>query len=412
MDIQRIKINGYKNLDNVNISFDKLTSLVSVNNYGKSNFLTGIIFGLRFIKENEINKKIMMEQVISRPLNRHSRLDLFSFEMEFSYQNKIIEYGYSFSWLDAKIKSEFLNVKDDSQKFMTYVKRDNVAYYKPSITAPCQKKIKVEDNELVINKLKAFDTLFYSNVIKEINQINMYIDRHFDVERSYGLMPVNRSEESSLQYNLANDNNIPMILCDIKKLYPKKYNLIINTFKDLFSSIKEMEALEVDAKISPTFNNGNPIGKFYTIAIIDKNINQPIDFNLMSDGARKILIVLTNLVLAEINHYSLVAIEELENSLNPKILQEYLIALNHFVSHVKVIITSHSPYLVNYLPPQNIYLGLPNDFGLAIFSKVKDNMINKMMSNAEKLNMYVGDYLFDLMSGGEEEVQQIKKYVE
>ena len=410
MNVVGVKISGYKNLSHVQINFNHITSLVSVNNYGKSNVLTGLVFGFRFIQNSEEEKDRMMSQNNLKPLNRYNTNECFSFEVEFSYQEQIIKYGYSFDWNKKEIIEEHLMIRESSQKFTNYIKRNIEAYYKPSLTGACNKNIKIEKNELVINKLKAFDDLFYLDIIKEINQVRMYIDRHFDVSRSYGRLYTYKNEKNNLKYNLANDNNIPMILFEIKKSYPNKYQLIINTFKKLFTNIQSMEILEVEAKMNKD-NEDLLFGKFYTIAIIDKNIEQPIDFLLMSDGARKILLVLTNLVLAEINQYSLVAIEEPENSLNPKILQEYLIILNSFTEHTKIMITSHSPYLVNYLPPENIYLGLPNENGLAVFAKVKDSMVNKVMDDAEKLNMYTGDYLFDLMSGGEEGLKQIEKYV-
>ena len=50
MKIQAVLIDGFKNLSNVKISFDNITALVALNNFGKSNVLAGIDFGLTFIK--------------------------------------------------------------------------------------------------------------------------------------------------------------------------------------------------------------------------------------------------------------------------------------------------------------------------------------------------------------------------
>lgn len=44
MKIQAVLIDGYKNLSNVKISFDNITALVALNNFGKSNVLSGIDF--------------------------------------------------------------------------------------------------------------------------------------------------------------------------------------------------------------------------------------------------------------------------------------------------------------------------------------------------------------------------------
>jgi len=132
----------------------------------------------------------------------------------------------------------------------------------------------------------------------------------------------------------------------------------------------------------------------------------------MSDGVRRVLLIFTILVLADINNYSLVGIEEPENSLNPRILQRYLMALKGFSKNTKIIITSHSPYLINYMEPKNIYLGLPNSDGLAKFSKIKEKSVNKLLNDANNMDMLVGDYLFDLMSGNDEDLETMIKYVE
>ena len=149
----------------------------------------------------------------------------------------------------------------------------------------------------------------------------------------------------------------------------------------------------------------------YFLFAMEENVVEPILFSNMSDGVRRVLLILITLVLAEINHCSIVAIEEPENSLNPKILQRYLITLNGFAKNTKIIITSHSSYLVNYLNPSSIYLGLPNSNGLANFSKINEKSINKIINDARASDMLLGDYLFSLMSGDESDLDTLKKYI-
>ena len=42
MNIQRVKVEGFRNISNIDIKFDNLTSLLSVNSFGKSNFLNSL----------------------------------------------------------------------------------------------------------------------------------------------------------------------------------------------------------------------------------------------------------------------------------------------------------------------------------------------------------------------------------
>ncbi|MBD5452569.1 MAG: ATP-binding protein, partial [Lachnospiraceae bacterium] len=60
MKIQAVLIDGFKNLSNVKITFDNITALVALNNFGKSNVLSGIDFGLAYIKAGIEDKMVMM----------------------------------------------------------------------------------------------------------------------------------------------------------------------------------------------------------------------------------------------------------------------------------------------------------------------------------------------------------------
>ena len=84
MKIQAVLIDGYKNLSNVKISFDNITALVALNNFGKSNVLSGIDFGLSFIKASIERKKELMANSNLIPINckmlgRNYRYDRFRF---------------------------------------------------------------------------------------------------------------------------------------------------------------------------------------------------------------------------------------------------------------------------------------------------------------------------------------------
>ena len=139
MDIKRIKIDGFKNLKNIDLTLNNITSLLSVNSYGKTNTLTAILFGIDFIiRNNEIKKNQMMYSPVI-PVNKNYLSNTFSFEIEMNVKGEEVIYGYSFLWEKSgkkgKIVSEYLKVKEptESQKFTFYIKRDeNNSFYKPS----------------------------------------------------------------------------------------------------------------------------------------------------------------------------------------------------------------------------------------------------------------------------------------
>ncbi len=422
MNIKRIKIDGFKNLKNIDLTLNNITSLLSINSYGKTNTLSAILFGIDFIIRNNETKKNQMKYTPVIPVNRHYLSDTFSFEIEMNIKGEEVIYGYSFLWAksgkNGKIVKEYLKIKEPtaSQKFTFYIKREgNNSFYKPSKTGSCNKSILIENYELILNKIKAYDELYYMKIIKSLNNLKVFIDHDFNATIPYNIIPI--LDDEVFNYDLSGRNNIPTILYDIKKKRPERYNLIINTFIDIFPSIEKIDVVEIpiiaEKNIHPNDIEPSKVaGKFYALITKDKNLSTTIDFNNMSDGAKRILRVLTNLEIASHDDFSIVAIEEPENSLNPKVLQQYLIALNGFAKNVKVIITSHSPYLINYIDPSRIYIGLPNDNGIATFSKIKDKSVNKLMNDADSLDLRVGDYLFDLMSGDSNDLEILSKYTE
>ena len=154
--------------------------------------------------------------------------------------------------------------------------------------------------------------------------------------------------------------------------------------------------------------------KYYLLFVDDKNLNSSINFMAMSDGARRILLLLTFVVLAQINNYDLICIEEPENSIHPGLLRKFLFTISELSEKTKLLFSSHSPYLINYMQPENIYLGLPNYKGFAEFKKFKTNTNakKKLLKDVLDSNMQLGDYLFDLMSGSEDDIEELNSYVE
>ena len=184
MKIISARIEGFRNIDNNKLSFgDEITSLVSLNSYGKSNLLNAISYSVDFIKEDPKNKTRMMSSSYGIPLNKKLALknfvaDLF-FYMDIDKVTYEINYGFEFSWLKnqnnqkngCKIEKEWLTyrVQQKHQKASRLIFRENgKALFKSSETGRCASVIKVDDNELVVNKLAAIDRFFYKEIIKNL----------------------------------------------------------------------------------------------------------------------------------------------------------------------------------------------------------------------------------------------------
>ena len=82
MKLNKIKISGIFNLKDVEISLDDLSALIAPNNYGKSNVLRAIDFGVFFMEASLKRKLSLMRNRSLIPINTALEGTPFSFELE------------------------------------------------------------------------------------------------------------------------------------------------------------------------------------------------------------------------------------------------------------------------------------------------------------------------------------------
>ena len=191
---------------------------------------------------------------------------------------------------------------------------------------------------------------------------------------------------------------------------------LVDTFMQLFPNIISVTLHEIDTAIDDSlFQKDIPFtidNKVYSIFVTDRNLNQPLDFKTMSDGAKRVFLMLTFTIIANIKNYHLIAFEEPENSIHPSLLQSYLSVLSQLVGNCKIIVTSHSPYILQYVNTSDIYIGKPNEMGLASFAKIDEKRVNALLKDATDSGESVGNYIFDLLSGGEDDTDILLSYLE
>ena len=431
MKIISARIEGFRNIDNNKLSFgDEITSLVSLNSYGKSNLLNAISYSVDFIKEDPKNKTRMMSSSYGIPLNKKLALknfvaDLF-FYMDIDKVTYEINYGFEFSWLKnqnnqkngCKIEKEWLTyrVQQKHQKASRLIFRENgKALFKSSETGRCASVIKVDDNELVVNKLAAIDGFFYKEIIKNLNSINVHVERDFDASLKYYKSPIVFKDQ--VNFDLTSVADIPRVVYKLKESSPDSFALLIDAFRQLFPNIKELDVKEVDLGDIHDLKTPDDVpyiitNKVYSMYVQDINLNQPLDFLGMSDGAKRVFLMLTYIILAKINGYLLIALEEPENSIHPSLLQSYLAILSELSGDCRIVVSSHSPYIIQYVNTNNIYIGKPNSNGIADFSRIDNKRMKYLLTDAADSSDSVGNYIFELLSGGEADNEILLSYLE
>ena len=408
MKIQAVLIDGFKNLSNVRISFDNITALVALNNFGKSNVLSGIDFGLDFIKASIEDKKDMMSNSNLIPINCNMIGRNYKYEMEVSTdisgEEYIIQYGYEFEWKDnedkePRIVSEFLKVKlnKKGQKFTQLINRTvDTALYKSSETGRCSSKIKVEETELIANKLKAFDELYYAQIITKLNGMKIYMENNLDAKSFYQPDPIIRK---GFENEMINADNLPRIIYNLKEQNPDKFpdieDVIVKQFK--INGLTNNE--ELTENLPFVFSNN-----YHVLFVKEKNLANPVNFSIMSDGAKRVFMILTKIIVSSVSNISLIAIEEPENSVHPGLFQAYIQIISQLLDDCKVIITSHSPYIISYLNPSWIHVGVNRKAGVAEFFSFKKSGQKQLENDAAGFDMSIGDYLFSMLADSESNI--------
>lgn len=415
MKIQAVLIDGFKNLSNVRIKFDNITALVALNNFGKSNVLSGIDFGLAFMKASIDRKMEMMANSDLIPINQSMLGRNYRFEVEVLTETAgkeyRVQYGYEFSWRCAEedepeIVCEYLRFKLDEkgQKYTQLISRDaESAAYKSSETGRCSSKIKVEKTELVVNKLRAFDEIYYADIIRKLNSMKFYMENNLDAKNFYRPDPIIRKGIGDM---MIDTKNLPRIIYQLKDKFNDKYELLKDVYMQLFPDVEDfiVEQYQISGVDNAKIPDDAPfvlMNYIYVLYVKDRNLIQPIDFAMMSDGAKRVFLILAKIILSSVNNVSLIAIEEPENSVHPRLFQSYIRIISQLLDDCKIIITSHSPYIVSYLEPSWLHVGMNRKPGVGEFFTLKKSGQKQLQQDAEEFNMSIGDYLFSLLADPE-----------
>jgi len=141
------------------------------------------------------------------------------------------------------------------------------------------------------------------------------------------------SEEPLLKYY---GDNLARYLLYLYLERRRDFQRIEETFKNLIPEVEE---------IVPHIE-GNTVEIWIKI----KGLNEPLKPFNISDGTLRILAIISTLY----GGFSLVVLEEPENCIHPHILEALMSLIREAPS--QVIITTHSPYLLDYAKPEEVYI--------------------------------------------------------
>lgn len=435
MEIKRITVKGFKNVKNVSLDLHSLLCFVSVNNYGKSNLLKAIDFAFDFISNSEKNRVRMMHYSSGIPFNINMDSDNFIFQIEGVFGNNNdswFKYGFEFIWhkddrTGDKIVDEWLDIKESCSNHFKKIFNRKKCEYKKDINAKYKNTINIKSSQLYIDFLPLIDDISYLELIEYIKGIKYNYCSLIDANPSFEPMPFQfLTGDDVIPYN---DRDIPRALYHISESDPAKFKVFKSAIMRLFPdfetisfskhdiegmmtkkvlvSVGEDEETETDAP--PTKIKD----QIYQIFIKSKYLNQPMSMETMSAGTKRIFWILLNVLISDDLNVQLLGLEELETSIHPSLLRKLLEEINMLSHNTFILISSHSTNILQYLKPEQIYIGIPNRYGYADFAKIKESKYNKLNTIARNLGMSYGEYIFNYISQYDEDMEDVvAKYFE
>lgn len=382
MKLVTVKIKGYKNLLDCTYNMINFNILIGANNSGKSNlleifsFLDDIISGSDDVKANIFNgyssrRKFFSDyKILSKTPNT-------SIELEF--QDDIGEECFRYIYY-LEIKTTEIFERNNGYIVKEFLKYKNIKKTGAMITV-------FERNNTTVDSIKNGKINEIDNtqsLLTLINKINDIKDG-LENEAKVGINDIFIIAKTPIIYSSANEirNAVSFHKNDLKSVIKNGRVVTIDIFNQIeqISDSEQKEYFEgiisEVLKILIEFNHIKIDGmdediKFITVKYISEDgilSNYHSSLDQLSDGTLIVLNILTYLIS---NKHPVLAIEELENCIHPNLLKKLIEIIRREFSHVQLIITTHSPVLINMVNLENVSYIINNNHQGAKIEAVKN----------------------------------------
>ena len=405
MVIDSFDIKGISNIEHVRIDVGEMNALIAPNGYGKSNVLSAISFGMDFINANAVNRRQMLANGFV-PLNEAMRHSSLRFEISGRLTREeyaqMFLYGFECEWAaedkEGRIVSEWLKMKyANEQRYRQLINRTtfDTCLVVPSPKGRCNKPFEVSSLQLALPAI-ANGTLFLADTAKQICSIAVPNLETLDNPESYFSMDGNAG------VSLLGGKTLSEYIHFLKTTDETNYGILSDGIKQLIPRIVEFEPDEI------MLSDGR--SRIYDIRIREEFNTIPTSIRLLSSGSKRMIFLFTLCIAAKKQNIPMIMMEEPENSVHPRMMENLLLTLQNYASDTKILMTSHSPYLMRYLRPDQMYFGLPKNDGLAHFARINPSKLKYLYKYAGDMELTIGEFMFDFMLDMEGDNEKIEKF--
>ena len=405
MKIDGFKMDGIANIEHADLRTGELCALIAPNGYGKSNVLRAIEFGIRFLTADDVERRQMLS-------GRWMSINTAIYGKDFSFEiagrigtdgdEQEFVYSYQLAWAregkEGCVVTEALKMKHSGdQRHRQLINRatTNGCLIIPSAAGRCNKPFEVSANQLALSAIALSTGMFLSGIAKEIYDIQVpnldtldNPESYFSVGGSRGIQTLGNMTLSEYLYRLKTDDE-------------SSYAILVDGLMQL---IPNMEDFTPDVVSLP---GGQQI---YDVRIKEKYCAQPTTIAQLSSGSKRMIFLFTLCIAARKRNIPMIMLEEPENSVHPRLMENLLLLMQNYAKDTKILMTSHSPYLMRYLQACQMYFGLPKHDGLAHFAQVEPSKLKYLYKYAGDMELTFGEFMFDFMLDVEDDSEKLEKF--
>jgi len=341
------------------------------------------------------------------PINSSSPGKDFSFEisgcMEQGGTEEQFVYSYRCAWAkdgaDGAILSESLKVKQPSdQRFRQMISRSaaDECLIVPSVTGRCNKPFEVASFQLALSAIARSSTMYLSPMAVLVYGIRVPNLETLDNPESYF------SAGGGRGIAMLGGITLSEYLYRLKETDSNNYALLEDGLLQMIPGITEISPEMV------TLPDG--ITRIYDVRVKEAHCIRPTSILQLSSGSKRMIFLFTLCIAARRQQIPLIMMEEPENSVHPRLMENLLLTLQNYGADTKILLTSHSPYLMRHLRAEQMYFGLPSDDGLARFAKVIPSKLKQLYRYAGDMELTFGEFMFDFMLDAESDADIVDKY--